>query len=78
MNTVIEEVKPWLEILENTIFLEDAAPSDFEKTFCAGNELLEVAFSSNSLIVYFLASNGATISDTFTLQEFSDWLDKED
>jgi len=77
MNEAVENVKEWVEILENSIY-DEKCPSDFEKTFCDGNELLEVWFSSERIQVVYLISSGATVINSFTIDEFSDWLEKED
>jgi hypothetical protein len=77
MNEVIENVVPWIEILENTIHNSQECPSDFEETFCGGNQLLNVWFSSKEMFVVYLLSSGIKDSNTFTIQDFSDWLEKE-
>lgn len=78
MNTVIEEVTPWLEIIENAIIGDLECPNDFENTFCDGNELYDVFFSSDSFIVYYMLSSGDIVRKDFTMERLSDWLDKDE
>ena len=78
MNTVIEEVTPWLEIIENAIFSDLECPNDFEKTFCDGNELYDVFFSSDAFIVYYMLSSGNIVRKDFSMEKLSDWLDKDE
>lgn len=75
MNTVIEEIVPWIELLENVIYDDSQSPNAFEEKFCDGNELLSVYFSSESILVQFLMSSGETVSNTYNLRELSKWLD---
>lgn len=77
MNEVIENVVPWIELLENTIHNTQECPSDFENTFCDGNELLEVWFSSEKIKVLYILSSGSIQTMTYDIKEFSDWLEKE-
>jgi hypothetical protein len=78
MNKVIEEITPWLEILENTIYDNSEAPNDFERTFCDGNELIDVYFASEGILVSYLVSSGATVMNQFSMYKFSEWLDKDE
>lgn len=77
MNTVIEEIVPWLEVLQNAIIDVDKCPNDFENTFCDGNELYDVFFASDAFIVFYMLSSGDIIHKQYSMQELSDWLDKE-
>ena len=76
MNTVIEEVVPWIEVLENAIYDDSVSPNEFENRFCDGNELLSVYFSSESILVQFLLSSGETIMNTFSIRELDAWLEE--
>lgn len=76
MNEVIENIVPWLEVLENAIFSDDECPSDFERTFCEGNELISVSFNSGKFEVHYVLSSGQHCVYSFPLEELSKWLDK--
>lgn len=77
MNEAIENYREWVEVLENSIF-DEKCPSDFEEKFCDGNEMIELWFSSMQFKVSYITSSGATVSNTFSLEELSDWLDSDE
>jgi hypothetical protein len=74
MNKVIEEIVPWVELLENVIYDHTESPSEFEKEFCDGNELTDIWFSSVSMLVVYLLSSGEHVQTTYTLEALSSWL----
>ena len=76
MNEAIENVVPWLEVLEGAIYETDECPSSFEKKFCDGNELLDVYFTSESIKVYYLLSSGAHVTNIYPINEFNNWLEE--
>lgn len=77
MNECLENIVPWLEVIENAVYNDESAPSSFEKRFCEGNELIEFSITSSSLYVYFFTTSGDTVKINYSLDEFSDWLENE-
>lgn len=78
MNKVIEEFVPWIELLEGVIYDDTESPNEFEKTFCDGNELLNVWFSSETILVEFLLSSGQAVMNSYNLSALDSWLGDND
>jgi hypothetical protein len=74
-NEVLENLKEWMQLLEHAI-TNDEAPSDFEKTFCYGNMMFDIAFTSATFIVWFTKSSGETLTETYSINELEAWLEK--
>lgn len=72
MNEALENIIPWIELLENTVYNNR---TDFEKTFCYGNELVNLRFSSELIEFTFLAESGSMVIDSCTIEQFNEWLD---
>lgn len=78
MNEVLENIIPWMELVENVIFDESVSPNSFEENFCDGNEVIGVWFSSATMRVDFFSTSGAILTTTYTIKELDDWLEGED
>lgn len=78
MNKVLEEVIPWIELLENVAYDDSECPNAFERQFCDDNELLGIWFSSENILVSFLTSSGVTVQSTYSIREFNQWLGEGD
>lgn len=77
MNTVVEEIVPWIEVLESTIKDQEECPNQFEIRFCNGNELESVSFNSKQMVVVYYLSSGKEFVTYYDIKDFSDWLDEE-
>lgn len=77
MRRELEDISAWIELFENVIFDGENCPSPFENTFCGGNELINVTFSSKKMHVFFVVSSGQTVTDSFPIEEFDKWLDND-
>jgi hypothetical protein len=78
MNEVLENIIPWMEVLEAAIYNDDNCPTSFEKRFCQGNQLLGVWFSSENIKVLFMLSSGEQVVNSFKINELNDWLEGDD
>ena len=76
MNEVLEDLIEWMELIENSITMDEECPSEFEKEFCDGNECLGYWLSSNYMLVKFILSNGNLVYSEYPMLELSNWLDK--
>lgn len=78
MNESIENIKEWIELIENVIYTDSNCPTSFEKEFCDGNELTGVSFNSENMIVNYIISSGQHIVNSFKLIELNKWLENDD
>lgn len=73
---LIENIREWLSLLENTIYgVDGECPTKFEKYFCDGNQLTNIKFDSRRVHFVYMKSNGETVDDFVDFDKFEEWLD---
>lgn len=78
MNEVLENIIPWMEVIEGAIYSDKRCPTSFEKRFCEGNQMTGVWFSSTEIKVNFVISSGTIVTNTYPMSDLNDWLETED
>lgn len=79
MNEALQNLKEWNELFENIVWGPDDGPrpSDFEKTFCHSNELIDLFFSYSRVSLYYMLNDGTMVHEVISMDAFEDWLNKE-
>lgn len=77
MNEALQNLKEWNELFENIVWGPDDGPrpSDFEKTFCQSNELIDLFFSHSRIAVHFMCNDGTVVFNVIPMKDFENWLE---